>query len=92
MNTHSNNISNVSKKLSKITGKNKQNSAIEYIETLVGRFSGVNVLEGFASNIEELNSERKDTLNFDDDDMHTGSISNSCWLVRIFSTRQMQNP
>ena len=47
MDTHSHNISYVSKKLSKIAGTSKKNSAIEYIETLVGKYSGANVLEGF---------------------------------------------
>ena len=67
MDTHCNNISYVSKKLNKILSNTKgQNNPIDHIETLVGKFSGENVLEGFAANIEELNSERKDTTNFDE--------------------------
>ena len=48
-------------------GSKGQNNPIDFIDTLVGRFSGENVLEGFAANIEELNSDRKDMTNFDNE-------------------------
>ena len=68
MDTLLNNISNVSKNLKKISNGSKgQNNPIDFIDTLVGRFSGENVLEGFAANIEELNSDRKDMTNFDNE-------------------------
>ena len=50
MSTFKENISQVCNKLRKIRGENVKNVNIPYIETLNGRFSRNNVLEGFCSN------------------------------------------
>ena len=53
METHRNNIVKVSKKLSQLSGGNKSPD-LDYIDTLNGRYSGDNILEGFCSNAETL--------------------------------------
>ena len=54
METHNTNIGQVCNKLKKIRGDNIKNIEIPFIETLAGKFSGENVLEGFCSNTEIL--------------------------------------
>ena len=53
METHRNNIVQVSKKLNQLSGGNKSPD-LDYIDTLNGRYSGDNILEGFCSNAETL--------------------------------------
>ena len=53
METHCNNIAKVSKKLNQLGCGNKT-PELEFIDTLNGRYSGDNVLEGFCSNAETL--------------------------------------
>ena len=60
MDTHKGNISKVPQKLKKIRGENPKDP-IEFIETLMGKFSGQNVSEGFRANAEVLCSARTDT-------------------------------
>ena len=55
METHKGNISKVPQKLRKIRG-DKGNPPISSIETLVGEFTGGNVLEGFRANAEKLST------------------------------------
>ena len=57
METHNTNIGQVCNKLKKIRGDNIKNIEIPFIETLAGKFSGENVLEGFCSNTEILCNE-----------------------------------
>ena len=62
METHKNNIGQVSNVLKKANGKSK--TSLESIETLVGTFNNENVLEGFRANTEKLCSPREDLNNF----------------------------
>ena len=66
MATYKTNISDVCKKVKKIMGKTSKPTDIPEIETLVGKFRGDNVLEGFRANTEYLCNE-KSTKNFSDD-------------------------
>ena len=54
METHSQDINQVCKKLKKIRGDKSKNLDIPFIETLCGIYSGENVLEGFCANTEKL--------------------------------------
>ena len=54
METHSKDISKVCSKLKQIRGDASKNLDIPFIETLCGKFEGVNVLEGFCANTEQL--------------------------------------
>ena len=57
METHRNDISKVCQKLKQIRGDKNKKIDIPYIETLCGKYSGHNVLEGFRANTEILCNE-----------------------------------
>ena len=65
MATHHTNISEVCKKVKKIIGETAKTTDIPEIETLVGKFKGNNVLEGFRANTEYLCND-KTSKNFSD--------------------------
>ena len=61
MQCKSSDLSKACKKLKAMRGDNKQQNDISFIETLCGKFEGVNVLEGFCANTELLcNREQTD--------------------------------
>ena len=66
MDVHFKDISRVCHKLKKIRGENYEHSKIPSIDTLCGRFSSVNVLEGFCTNTEVLCNEKQDKKETDD--------------------------
>ena len=66
MDAHNTNIAVVCKKLKKSRGDDLKSTDIPYIETLAGKYSGNNVLEGFCSNTEILCNDEKDSDDFDD--------------------------
>ena len=57
MDTHRKDISKVCQKLKQIRGDNFKRIDIPYIETLCGKYSGENILEGFSANTEFLCNE-----------------------------------
>jgi hypothetical protein len=61
--TFKQNISQVCQKLKKIRGEEIKNVNIPFIETLNGKYSGNNVLEGFCSNTEALCNDESETSN-----------------------------
>jgi hypothetical protein len=60
MDTHRDDISKVCQKLKQIKGDNNKRIDIPYIETLCGKYSGQNVLEGFIANTEILCNENSE--------------------------------
>ena len=71
METHRKDIGKVCQKLKEIRGDNKQTIDIPFIDTLCGKYSGPNILEGFCANTEMLcndnmvNSEQYDRSFYD---------------------------
>ena len=63
MYTFNNNISQVCKKLKRIRGEQIKDTNIPFLETLNGKYSGQNVLEGFCSNTETLCKSSEDFQN-----------------------------
>ncbi len=66
MQTNAKNISQVPAKLKKLRGE-KQPPPLDFIDTLKGRYSGENVLEGFCANAEIISGKRTDTKDFCDE-------------------------
>ena len=60
METHFTDIGRVCQKLKRIRGDNRAKSSTPFIETLCGKYSGENVLEGFCANTEILCNEKDD--------------------------------
>ena len=54
MQTHANDVGKVVSKLKKIRGDKSKNMDISHVETLCGKYTGDNVLEGFCANTEKL--------------------------------------
>ena len=65
MSYKSNEFSKVCKILKPLRGGSKTNSDIPYIDTLAGRFSEQNVLEGFRRNTEILCNDNESNSNFE---------------------------
>ena len=59
MNTHSSDINKVSATLKKARGEEYRRHEIPFLETLAGKYTGNNVLEGFAANTEILCDEKE---------------------------------
>ena len=51
MNTFDTDRNKIYDKLKKSRGNDVHRNAIPYIETLVGKYEGINVLEGFCANV-----------------------------------------
>ena len=86
METHAGNIGKVPEKLKKMRGVEPK-EAINFTETLVGKFSGANVLEGFRLNAEKLCGARNDTSDFDNEFYKTCLEDN----MIIFDFTEKQN-
>ena len=65
METHNTDMSQVCSKLKKIRGESSKVSEIPFIETLAGKYTGKNVLEGFCKNTEILCNEDDISTKFD---------------------------
>ena len=61
MDVHFKDISRVCQKLKEIRGENCFKSKIPFVETLCGKYTGDNVLEGFCANTEILCNEKNDS-------------------------------
>ena len=66
METHDTDMSKIFNKLKKIRGDNRKSVEIPFIETLAGKYSGSNVLEGFCANTEILCNTETFQDKFDD--------------------------
>ena len=67
MNTFENDINKVYSKLKQIRGEDIRNNEIHFIETLNGKYSGKNVLEGFRKNTEMMCNEDESSQSYDNE-------------------------
>ena len=88
MTTFSQNASQVCRKLKQIRGENLKNIDLPFIDTLNGRFSGNNVLEGFCSNTETLcNAEMENEHEF-----YKMCVEDNMMIFDITSNEAMEIP
>ena len=75
--------------MKKIRGENYEHSKIPSIDTLCGRFSGVNVIEGFCANTEFLCNEKQDIKETDDSFLEMCKDDNTT-IFEIASNQNIQ--
>ena len=89
MQTYHFNISDVCSKLKKIRGESIKSINIPFIETLCGKFEGINVLEGFRMNTETLCAEKpEDQLN----EFYQMCVKDNFIIFDLTSTEAMNIP
>ena len=92
MYTHSTDINKVSAQLRKARGDTHNRSEIPFIETLAGKYSGSNVLEGFAANTEILCDEAlTDDKNYDNE-FYKMIIKDNMIIFEITSEEKIEIP
>ena len=89
METHKDNIGQVSNKLKKISGNPK--IAIDSIETLIGTFNDKNVLEGFRANTEKLCGPRDDNNEFCND-FYKACLEDNMVIFDLTAKEEMNIP
>jgi hypothetical protein len=87
METHNTNMSQVCSKLKKIRGESSKSSEIPYIETLAGKYTGKNVLEGFCKNTEILCNE-EDISNKFDNSFYNMCVEDNIIIIFELSSRE----
>ena len=90
MNTFSQNISQVCQKLKQIRGENSRNMDVPFIETLNGKYSGNNVLEGFCSNTETLCN--NNDMNEDDNGFYKMCVKDNIIIFDITNQEEVCIP
>ena len=90
MNTHSNDLNKVSATLKKARGEEHRRNEIPFLETLAGKYTGNNVLEGFAANTEILCAE-KETDEYNND-FYEMIIKDNMIIFDITADEEIQIP
>ena len=89
MSTFSRNISQVCRKLKQIRGEHSKSLDLPYIETLNGKYSGDNILEGFCSNTETLCNADS---NEDDNGFYKMCIKDNMMIFEISKQEEAKIP
>ena len=91
METYNTSFSQIFKKLQKIRGNNSKSSEIPFIETLAGKYSGKNVLEGFCRNTEILCNEDDISKKFDNS-FYNMCIEDNTIIFELASVEKVKIP
>ena len=91
MDTFHNNPSQIYDKLKKTRGVQVKRIEIPFIETLSGKYTGENILEGFAANTEILCSENDDKTEFDNE-AYSMFIKDNMIIMDITSDEKVAIP
>ena len=92
MDTHRNDISKVCQKLKQVRGDNYKRIDIPYIETLCGKYSGENILEGFSANTEFLCNENLENSTRYDGPFYNMCVKDNQIIFEITSQETMSIP
>ena len=77
MNSFSSDRSSVFSKLKTVRRQKKKGMDIPFIETLVGKYSGVFILEGFWPNMEDLCNDKEGDWEYKEDDFYNMCVKDN---------------
>ena len=92
MKTFDEDMNKVHAKLKKARGEDIRRNEIPSIETLVGKYDGENVLEGFRANTEVLCNENKEDINNYDNEFYKMIINDNNIIFDITSDSNINIP